>query len=53
VFKIDPQTGNRLGRIATAVIGDDSWVDLAEPIIVRSGEAFIALPKSAVKPCLK
>jgi hypothetical protein len=26
-------------------VGEDGWVDLAEPIIVRAGEAFIAVPE--------
>jgi len=44
VFKIDPGTGERLGRLATATVGDGGWVDLTEPIIVRAGDAFIAVP---------
>jgi hypothetical protein len=44
VFKIDPGTGERLGLLATAVVGQGGWVDLAEPIIVRAGEAFVAVP---------
>ena len=44
VFKIDPGTGEKLGQLATAIVGDGGWVDLAEPIIVRAGEAFIAVP---------
>jgi hypothetical protein len=44
VFKIDSQTGQRLGLLATAIVGDDGWVDLTEPIILRAGEAFIAVP---------
>jgi len=43
VFKIDPDTCERLGLIATAVVGEGGWVDLPEPIIVRAGEAFIAV----------
>jgi hypothetical protein len=43
VFKIDPSTGERLGLLATAMVGQGGWVDLAEPIIVRAGEAFIAM----------
>jgi hypothetical protein len=43
VFKIDPGTGERLGLLATAIVGDSGWVDLAEPIIVRAGEAFIVV----------
>ena len=44
VFKIDPNTGERLGLLATATVGEGGWVELAEPIIVRAGDAFIALP---------
>ena len=47
VFKIDPSTGDRLGLLATATVGDGGWVDLQEPIIVRAGEAFIAVPDPA------
>ena len=47
VFKIDPGTGERLGLLATAAVGDGGWVDLGEPIIVRAGEAFIAVPGQA------
>ena len=46
VFKIDPGTGERLG-VATATVGEGGWVDLSEPIIVRAGEAFIAVPEQA------
>ena len=44
VFKIDPATGKRLALLATAIVGDGGWVDLAEPIMLRAGEAFIAVP---------
>lgn len=44
VFKIDPTTGERLGLLATANVGEGGWVDLQEPIIVRAREAFIAVP---------
>lgn len=44
VFKIDAGTGERLGLLVNAMVGDGGWVDLAEPIIVRAGEAFIAVP---------
>src|SRR5262249_23244665 len=44
VFKIDPGTGERLGLLATAIVGEGGWVDLTEPIIVRAGEAFVAVP---------
>jgi uncharacterized protein len=44
VVKIDPESGKRLGFLATATVGDGGWVDLPQPIIVRAGEAFIAVP---------
>lgn len=44
VIKIDPATGERQGSLATAIVGDSGWVDLPEPIIVRAGEAFVAVP---------
>ncbi len=43
VIKIDPVTGERHGLLATATVGDGGWVDLREPIIVRTGDAFIAV----------
>ena len=43
VFRIGPGTGERLSLLATATAGADGWVDLTEPIIVRAGEAFIAV----------
>jgi len=46
VFKIDPGTGERLGLLMTATVGDGGWVDLSEPIIVRAGEAFVAVPEA-------
>jgi hypothetical protein len=45
VYKIDPGTGERLGLLVTATVGEGGWVDLREPIIVRAGEAFIAGPE--------
>jgi hypothetical protein len=49
VYKIDPGTGERLGLLATAAVGECGWVDLSEPIIVRAGEAFVAVPSDATK----
>lgn len=45
VFKIDPDSGERLGLLATASVGEGGWVGLQEPIIVRAGDAFIAVPE--------
>ena len=44
VYRIDPGTGQRLGLLATATVGEGGWVGLPEPIIVRAGEAFVAAP---------
>jgi hypothetical protein len=46
VYQVDPDTGERLDLLARATVGDDGWVDLTEPIIVRAGEAFVAVPES-------
>ena len=45
VFWIDAVTSERLGLLATAIVGDGGWVALTEPIMVRAGEAFIAVPE--------
>jgi hypothetical protein len=45
VFKIDPRTEERLGLLATATVGEGGWVDLAQPIVVKAGDAFIAVPE--------
>lgn len=44
VIKFDPDSGKHLGLLANATVGYGGWVDLPQPIIVRAGEAFIALP---------
>ena len=48
VFKINPSTGERLGLLATATVGEGGWVELREPIIVRVGDAFVAVPDAAL-----
>lgn len=50
VFRIDPGTGERLMLLTTAVANEDGWVDLSEPIVVRAGEAFVAVPESVRQP---
>jgi hypothetical protein len=45
VFRIDPGTGERLSLLATAAVGEGGWVDLTEPIMVRAGEVFVAVPE--------
>ena len=44
VFRIDPATGERLDLLTTGTTGDGGWVDVKAPIIVRAGDAFIAVP---------
>ena len=43
IYKTDPDTGEKLALLTTATVGDGGWADLTEPIIVRAGEAFIAV----------
>lgn len=50
VFRINPGTGERLSLLASAMAGEGGWVDLAEPIIVRAGEAFVAVPEAVSGP---
>ena len=50
VFRIDPGTGERLGLLATATVGEGGWVELAEPIIVRAGDAFVAVSEATARP---
>ena len=45
VLRIDPGTGERLGLLATATVSEGGWVELTEPIIVKAGEAFVAVPE--------
>ena len=47
VFQIDPGTGERLGLLTTAAVGDGGWVNLTEPIIMRAGDVFVAVPTAA------
>ena len=48
VYKIDSGTDERLVLLATATVGEGGWIDLAEPIIVRAGGAFIAMPEEEI-----
>jgi hypothetical protein len=45
VYMIHPGTGERLSLLATATVGEGGWVDLGEPIIMRAGEGFVAVPE--------
>lgn len=44
VFRINPATGERLESLAVATVSEGGWVDLPTPIIMRAGEAFVAVP---------
>jgi hypothetical protein len=46
VFKIDAGTRERLSLLTTATVSEGGWVDLPEPIIVRAGDAFVAVPEA-------
>jgi len=55
IIKIDSATGERQGLLAFATVGEDGWVDLPQPLIVKAGEAFIAVPtcRTVQQPGLK
>jgi hypothetical protein len=44
--RVAPGPGAREARLATATVGGGGWVDLPQPIVVRAGEAFIAVPEA-------
>lgn len=45
VHRIDATTGERLGLLAVANVGEDGWVKLPEAIVVQAGDCFIAVPE--------
>ncbi len=45
VFRFDARTETRLGLFTTSTVGEGGWVDLPEPIIVRAGDGFVAVPE--------
>ena len=47
VYKINPDSGERLDLLANATVREGGWMDLLESIIVRAGEAFIVVPEPA------
>jgi hypothetical protein len=40
VIKIEPETGERLGLLVTASVGESGWVELPKPNTVRAGESI-------------
>jgi hypothetical protein len=47
VYKMDAATGARLDLLATATVGEGGWIRLTEPLVVRAGDAFVAVPERA------
>jgi hypothetical protein len=45
VFQLDAVTGERLGLLATAIVGESGWVDLPVPLIVSLKLGFVAIPQ--------
>ena len=48
LYRMDTETGEWFGLLAMATVGENGWVDLIEPIIVRSKEGFVVVPQ---QPC--
>lgn len=48
VYRLDPQTGGPMGLLVRAIASDGGWVDLPEPLVVRTGEGFIAVPEAGL-----
>lgn len=46
VYRLDPSTGAPAGLLTRAVAGAGGWVDLPEPLVVRAGEGFVAVPEA-------
>jgi hypothetical protein len=44
IFAIAPDTNERRELLATGIVGADGWVELSPAVIVRAGDAFIAVP---------
>ena len=47
LYRIDPHSSARGAELAREVAGADGWVDFSTPLVVRAGEAFIAVPRSS------
>jgi hypothetical protein len=45
VFKMVADSDERLGLLVEATVGEGGWVDVTQPIVVRAGEGFIAVPE--------
>lgn len=48
VYRLDPLTGCPADLLVLAVVGEGGWVNLPEPLIVRAGGGFVAVPEAEV-----
>jgi hypothetical protein len=48
VYRIDP--GERPGLLRAAAAGEGGWVDLRDPLAVRAGDGFVAVPERKPPP---
>lgn len=46
VYRLDPQTGGTADLLVRAAASDDGWVNLPDPLVVRAGEGFVAVPEA-------
>ncbi len=47
VYRLDPASGRPSDLLLWAVAGEGGWVNLPEPLVVRAGGGFVAVPE----PC--
>lgn len=47
---MDPNTGGRSILLREAIAGEGGWVDLPEPLSIRAGDGFLAVPGVAREP---
>jgi hypothetical protein len=45
IHAADPASLKRGELLATAIVGEDGWVDLQTPLVVRAGEVFVVFPE--------
>ena len=48
VFQMDSDSGERMGLLAKANVGENGWVNLPEPILVSASQGFIVVPDGDV-----
>jgi putative acetyltransferase len=49
VYRMDSNSGQRLKLLRTAIVGEDSWVDLDDPLIMHAGEGFMAVVEPLIR----